>query len=78
MLVFVAAALVELAAHGAQRDWLSPLTGQSGFTISAVFGAVSVAVLSYLGFDAIASFAEKTLDDGDGEGGRAGKARYGP
>ncbi|WEV25664.1 APC family permease [Streptomyces sp. 71268] len=77
LLVFVAAALVELAAHGAQRDWLSPLTGQSGFTISAVFGAVSVAVLSYLGFDAIASFAEETLDDGDGdgEGGKAGTSR---
>ncbi|WP_217197286.1 APC family permease [Streptomyces buecherae] len=77
LLVFVAAALVELAAHGAQRDWLSPLTGQSGFTISAVFGAVSVAVLSYLGFDAIASFAEETLDDGDGKGGKASNTSKG-
>ncbi|MFI2030378.1 APC family permease [Streptomyces buecherae] len=77
LLVFVAAALVELAAHGAQRDWLSPLTGQSGFTMSAVFGAVSVAVLSYLGFDAIASFAEETLDDGDGKGGKGSEGGKG-
>ncbi|MBB5940239.1 APC family permease [Streptomyces zagrosensis] len=72
LLVFVVAAVVELAAHGAQRDWLSPLTGQSGFTMTAVFSAVSIAVLSYLGFDAIASFAEETLDDGQGGAARKG------
>lgn len=48
-----------LARDGAQRGWLSPLTGDSGFSTTAVIGAVSVAVLSYLGFDAIASFAEE-------------------
>ncbi|MFC7844996.1 APC family permease [Streptomyces sp. NPDC057382] len=60
--VFVVAAIVVLARDGAQRDWLSPLTGdgsQGAFALSAVLGAVSVAVLSYLGFDAIASFAEE-------------------
>jgi amino acid transporter len=51
---------VELGLHGARHGWVSPLTGQSGFSIGAVLGAVSVAVLSYLGFDAIASFAEET------------------
>ncbi|MER6693347.1 APC family permease [Streptomyces minutiscleroticus] len=62
LLVFVVAAVVVLARDGAERGWLSPLTGdgsQGGFALSAVIGAVSVAVLSYLGFDAIASFAEE-------------------
>ncbi|WP_236063599.1 APC family permease [Streptomyces poriferorum] len=59
LLVFMVSAVVVLARDGAQRDWLSPLTGDSGFSASAVLGAVSVAVLSYLGFDAIASFAEE-------------------
>ncbi|WP_436736978.1 APC family permease [Streptomyces sp. BBFR102] len=62
LLVFVVAAVVVLVRDGAARDWLSPLTGdgtQGGFSLAAVVGAVSVAVLSYLGFDAIASFAEE-------------------
>ncbi|MFZ3568427.1 APC family permease [Streptomyces sp. BH097] len=62
LLVFVVSAVVVLATDGPQRDWLSPLTGdgtQGAFALSAVIGAVSVAVLSYLGFDAIASFAEE-------------------
>ncbi|MEU0304039.1 APC family permease [Streptomyces sp. NPDC006175] len=59
LLVFVVAAVVVLARDGAQRGWLSPLTGDTGFSMTAVLGAVSVAVLSYLGFDAIASFAEE-------------------
>ncbi|WP_369197128.1 APC family permease [Streptomyces djakartensis] len=60
--VFAVTAIVVLARDGAERDWLSPLTGdgsQGAFALSAVLGAVSVAVLSYLGFDAIASFAEE-------------------
>ncbi|MET8831097.1 APC family permease [Streptomyces sp. NPDC004610] len=62
LLVFVVAAIVVLVRDGAERGWLSPLTGdgsQGAFALSAVLGAVSVAVLSYLGFDAIASFAEE-------------------
>ncbi|MET8974635.1 APC family permease [Streptomyces sp. NPDC004539] len=62
LLVFVVSAVVVLARDGAERGWLSPFTGdgsQGGFAMSAVLGAVSVAVLSYLGFDAIASFAEE-------------------
>ncbi|MDX3054216.1 APC family permease [Streptomyces sp. NE06-03E] len=59
LLVFVVSAVVVLAREGAQRGWLSPLTGDTGFSMTAVLGAVSVAVLSYLGFDAIASFAEE-------------------
>ncbi|MGW4547776.1 APC family permease [Streptomyces violaceorubidus] len=62
LIVFVATAIVVLAQDGAERDWLSPLSGdgtQGAFALSAVVGAVSVAVLSYLGFDAIATFAEE-------------------
>ncbi|ANS67663.1 amino acid permease [Streptomyces lincolnensis] len=62
LLVFVVSAAVVLARDGAQRGWLSPLSGdgsQGAFALSAVIGAVSIAVLSYLGFDAIASFAEE-------------------
>ncbi|MGW0561958.1 APC family permease [Streptomyces sp. NPDC003016] len=62
LLVFVVAAVVVLVQDGARRGWLSPLSGDGslgGFSLAAVLGAVSVAVLSYLGFDAIASFAEE-------------------
>ncbi|QRX94081.1 APC family permease [Streptomyces noursei] len=59
LVVFVVTAVWALAAHGAQRGWAVPLTGEGGFSLDAVLAAVSVAVLSYLGFDAIASFAEE-------------------
>ncbi|MFJ1828852.1 APC family permease, partial [Streptomyces sp. NPDC088178] len=59
LLVFLVSAVAVLVRDGAQRGWLTPFTGDSGFSASAVLGAVSVAVLSYLGFDAIASFAEE-------------------
>ncbi|MGR8008537.1 APC family permease [Streptomyces hypolithicus] len=62
LLVFVVAAVVVLAQDGPARGRLSPLSGDGSlgaFSFSAVLGAVSVAVLSYLGFDAIASFAEE-------------------
>ncbi|MGX1881003.1 APC family permease [Streptomyces sp. NPDC055287] len=62
LLVFMVAAVVVLVQDGARRGWLSPLSGDGsagGFSLAAVVGAVSVAVLSYLGFDTIASFAEE-------------------
>jgi amino acid transporter len=61
--LFVASALVVLARHGAARPWTTPFTGMSGLDAAMVGGAVSVAVLSYLGFDAIASFAEEAAGD---------------
>ncbi|GAA4625242.1 APC family permease [Actinoallomurus vinaceus] len=61
--VFIVAAIVVLATHGPARPWTSPLTGVGGTTASAVMGAVSVAVLSFLGFDGIASFAEENTGD---------------
>lgn len=63
LIVFVAAAASVLLRHGAARPWLSPLTGLGPFTPTPVIGAVSVAVLSFLGFDAIASFAEENAGE---------------
>ncbi|WP_329116518.1 APC family permease [Streptomyces sp. NBC_01353] len=59
LLIFVVSSVVVLVQDGARRDWWSPLGGDGTFSTAAVVGAVSVAVLSYLGFDAIASFAEE-------------------
>ncbi|MEU3189261.1 APC family permease [Streptomyces sp. NPDC006992] len=59
LLVFVAAALVVLVQDGPERGWLSPVTGDRAFSLTALLSAVSVAVLSFLGFDAIANFAEE-------------------
>lgn len=48
-----------LATTGIKRDWIEPFIGGELFTWSNLFTAVSIAVLSYLGFDAIATFAEE-------------------
>lgn len=61
--VFIAFAAAALAAAGPSRPWLSPITGVGPFAISPIIGAVSVAVLSFLGFDAIAGFAEENAGD---------------
>ncbi len=63
LVVFVVAAVVVLALHGPARPWTSPFLGAGGTSSAAVMGAVSVAVLSFLGFDAIASFAEENTGD---------------
>ncbi|UQA93319.1 APC family permease [Streptomyces halobius] len=69
--VFVVVAAAAVIAGGAQRGWADPLMGEGGFSMTAVLSAVSVAVLSYLGFDAIAAFAEEArgaADSGKGRG----------
>lgn len=63
LLVFLVLAIVFLAGHGPSRPWASPFTGISGFALPAIIGAISIAVLSFLGFDAIASFAEESAGD---------------
>ncbi|HUU34616.1 MAG TPA: APC family permease [Vicinamibacterales bacterium] len=63
LVLFVAVAVVVLVNDGPNRPWLSPLTGVTPIDTSMVLGAVSVAVLSYLGFDAIAAFAEESTGD---------------
>jgi amino acid transporter len=59
LLIFMGAATFALVQHGPSRPWLDPFGGTGGFQLSAVVSAMSVAVLSYLGFDAVASFAEE-------------------
>ncbi|MFI5645535.1 APC family permease [Kitasatospora sp. NPDC051705] len=59
--VFVAAAVVALVQDGPRRGWDTPFTAVGGFSLAAVLSAVSVAVLSYLGFDAIATFVEEAV-----------------
>ncbi|MFJ3218446.1 APC family permease [Kitasatospora sp. NPDC086801] len=59
--VFAAAAVVALVQDGARRGWDTPFTAVGAFSLTAVISAVSVAVLSYLGFDAIATFVEEAV-----------------
>ncbi|RKT16124.1 amino acid/polyamine/organocation transporter (APC superfamily) [Streptomyces sp. 1114.5] len=61
LLAFMAAAVVALAQDGARRGWDTPFTAVGDFSLTAVVSAVSVAVLSYLGFDAIATFVEEAV-----------------
>lgn len=60
LLVVLAGALGVLLHSGATQSWHAPLTGVGGFSVTAVVGAVSVAALAFLGFDAIATFAEES------------------
>ena len=43
--------------------WLSPLVGLNAVSPAVILGGVSIAVLSFLGFDAIASFAEENTGE---------------
>lgn len=45
--------------HHTPRTIFSPFTGVGTFSFQSLIGAVSVAVLSFLGFDGIATFAEE-------------------
>jgi len=61
--LFVASAAIVLALHGPARPWTAPFTGLWGVDAPSIAGAISVAVLSFLGFDAIAAFAEESAGD---------------
>ena len=61
--LFIMSALITLATMGHGRPWLAPFVGTGHLEAPAVAGAISIAVLSYLGFDAIASFAEESAGD---------------
>jgi amino acid transporter len=61
--LYVVSAIVVLAAGGQARPWLAPFTGMGHLDSAMIAGAISIAVLSYLGFDAIASFAEESAGD---------------
>ena len=61
--IFVAAAAWILTRGGGGRAWTTAFSGGGATNARTVIGALSIAVLSYLGFDAIASFAEETTGD---------------
>lgn len=48
-----------ITTNGVKQDWNYPFVGGELFNWSNLFNAVSIAVLSYLGFDAIATFSEE-------------------
>ncbi|MBI1808785.1 MAG: APC family permease, partial [Gemmatimonadetes bacterium] len=61
--LFIAGATVALATHGPARPWTAPFAGTGVLDLKMLAGAISIAVLSFLGFDAIASFAEESSGD---------------
>lgn len=61
--IFIVVGLVALAQGKAQVNALSPLFDSSTFSWPLVFGAVSIAVLSFLGFDGISMLAEESKVD---------------
>ncbi|MFF5233656.1 APC family permease [Dactylosporangium sp. NPDC000521] len=71
VIFLVAAAIALLEGKGHGSVW-SPVFNPATFTSTVVFGAVSVAVLSYLGFDGISMLAEEN----DGGAAQIGRAMY--
>lgn len=61
--VFIVLAIAVLIGGAPHRPWLSPFTSVGVFALAPVLAAASVAVLSFLGFDGIASFAEDNKGD---------------
>lgn len=61
LLIVLVAGVAVLARTGPLRSWADPFTGGAGgIEPHLLLGGVSVAILSYLGFDSLATFAEET------------------
>src|SRR3954467_14028379 len=61
--IFIVIGIVALAqGKGNGFDFVKPLYNSDTFSWSLVFGAVSIAVLSFLGFDGISTLAEENKD----------------
>ena len=61
--VFLVIGVIALArGEGNGLDALTPIYNSDTFSFSLVFGAVSIAVLSFLGFDGISTLAEENRD----------------
>ncbi|WP_194793221.1 APC family permease [Raineyella fluvialis] len=58
--IVLVGALAVLATSGARQGLAAPFVGVGGFSGTAVIGTVSIAAMAYLGFDAIATFAEES------------------
>jgi len=62
--IFLVVGLIALANGKGGGDALSPLYDSDTFSVSLIFGAVSIAALSFLGFDAISTLSEENKDAG--------------
>lgn len=65
LVLFLAGAAAVVMTTGPLRPWSSPFLSMGTVSAGQIMGAVSIAVLSYLGFDAIAGFAEETTGSPD-------------
>jgi amino acid transporter len=61
--LFLVLGIAALASGKSTGDALSPLYNGDTFSVGLVFGAVSVAALSFLGFDAISTLSEEHRDE---------------
>jgi amino acid transporter len=62
LLLFIVIAIVALARGEGRGFDFSPIYNSDTFSLKLVFGAVSIAVLSFLGFDGISTLAEENRD----------------
>ncbi|MFI6477466.1 APC family permease [Nonomuraea sp. NPDC050663] len=60
--VFLVVGVMALASGKSQAETLSPVFDPNTFSWTVVFGAASVAVLSFLGFDGISTLAEENRE----------------
>jgi amino acid transporter len=60
--IFLVVGVVALANGAGRGVALTPLYDSSTVSLGLVFGAVSIAVLSFLGFDGISTLAEENRD----------------
>jgi amino acid transporter len=62
--IFLVIGLVALANGKGSGDPLAPFYDPDTFSVSLIFGAVSIAALSFLGFDAISTLSEENKEAG--------------
>jgi amino acid transporter len=60
LLIFIVVGLIAVAKGAGEGFTAKPLYDPNHFSLSLVMGAVSIAVLSFLGFDGISTLAEET------------------
>jgi amino acid transporter len=62
LVIFLVIGVVALAGGAGRGFGLAPLFDSSTFSFGLIFGAVSIAVLSFLGFDAVSTLAEENKE----------------
>ncbi|HYQ70223.1 APC family permease [Actinophytocola sp.] len=65
LVIFLVVGVVALADGRSTGDTWSPLYDSGTFSVGLVFGAVSLAALSFLGFDAISTLSEESRETGN-------------